>query len=154
MPEGLRVILVGEAEGVRDADNHFLFEDVFVGEHTLYVYGERGTVEISEFVTDMASARIELEFMIDLCIGTELTPVRGTVVDGGGKPIAGAAVSVADLFIETTTDKNSGYEIKLPPGEWTISATYDGLTTTKQITVERPEVDYEVPALNVDLRLE
>ncbi|MCP4229166.1 MAG: carboxypeptidase regulatory-like domain-containing protein [bacterium] len=154
MPEGLRAVLVGEMEGIREGDNHFKFKGVFPGEHTLYVYGERGTVGVSEFATDTASSHIELEFMIDLCIGTELTPIRGVVTDGDGKPVAGAVVAATDLFIETVTDENGGYELKFPPGEWTINVTIDGKTAKKRIALERPEMDSDVPALEVDLMMD
>jgi len=154
MPEGLRAVLVGEAEGVKTEDNRFSFDEVYPGDHTLYVYGNRGDIRISKFTTDYACAHIELEFMIDLCIGTELTPVRGTVTGDKGKPVGKAAVAVADLFIETVTDKKGGYELILPPGEWTISATDAGETAKKDITIETPEVDREVPPITVDLRFD
>lgn len=158
MPEGLRAVLVGEAEGVREEDNRFYFDDIRPGEHTLYVYGERGTVEKTEFVTDMAFDRIELAYMICLCVGTELTPVRGVVTDAGGKPVVGAVVAVTDLFIETVTDKSGVYYLKLPPGEWTITAVYGGITATGDIELTKPKVDSlakpDVDSEVVDFRLE
>ncbi len=154
MPDGLRAVLVDEAEGVRIDDNLFRFEEINPGEHTLCVYGDRGDVVVSEFSTSTASSFIRQEVMIDLCIGTELTPVSGMVTTGEGKPVEGAVVSVPSLFLETITDKDGGYKLKLPPGEWAIVANIGSTVVSQDLSIEKPETDRDVPVLTQDFTLD
>ena len=59
--------------------------------------------------------------------------VAGTVIDGAGKPIAGATVSLS-MAAQVTTDANGQYSISLNPGsyvgDYTIAAAAAGYTTS------------------------
>ena len=136
--DGARAVLVGESVAEDLGDGNYRFDDVFPGQHRLMVYDTMGEVYDSPFMTNAAVSHVEMEVMICLCIETQCTPVKGRVENDAGKAAAGARVAVEDLFLETTTDKKGRYELVLPPGEWEIHATGDGLDVAKKIMLPVP----------------
>jgi hypothetical protein len=149
------VVLVGEALAEELGDGRYRLEDVYPGEHRLLVYAGVGDVYDASFATDVAFASAELEVLIDLCVETQMTIVKGRAKDDRGKRVAGARVGVEDLFVETTTDKKGRYELELPPGTWTVAAYGDGRAAATEVTVAGPPEPWEeVPVVELDLRLE
>ncbi len=125
------------------------------GEHTLYVYGDAGTAFSSTFTTTAMFAALEAEVMVDLCLETELTSVRGLVGDAKGNASPAATVSVDELFVETETDNEGRYELTLPPGTWFVTARKDNLSAAAEITVSGPQgPDGEIRTVELNLQLD
>ena len=57
---------------------------------------------------------------------SSIIPVKGTVKDSQGKPLAGATVSVAGKNVSTVTDNDGNYSIDLPNGSQKLQFTYIG----------------------------
>lgn len=81
--------LLGAARAVTDVDGVFRFDGVFAREYVIEAWDERGSRSLRAaiapedgFVTLIAAARIA-------------TTLRGVVVDGADRPVAGAVVGVA-----------------------------------------------------------
>jgi hypothetical protein len=152
------VVLVGEALAEELGDGHYRIDEVYPGEHRLLVSAGVGDVYDSSFATDVAFASAELEVLIDLCIETQLSRVRGTVRDARGKAVKGAGVAVRDLFLDTTADAKGRYELELPPGTWEVMAWADGGAedeTFASVTLTAPEEpDAEMPVVNLDITIE
>jgi hypothetical protein len=149
---------VGEQLGEELGEGRYRLEAVAPGKHRFLVYDVIGDVYDEPFATDVALASAQLEVMIDLCVETQLTRVRGTVRDARGKAAKGAAVAVRDLFLDTTTDAKGHYEIELPPGTWEVTAWTDGTDeyeTFVSVAVTGPEEPgEEMPLVELDLTIE
>ncbi len=137
--DSAHVILLGEKEAEPLGEGRYDLGDVEIGKHRLYVYAEYGTVWDTELDINMVYADIKAEVMLDLCIGTSLTTVRGKVTDEKGKPVKGAEVGVDDLFVSVHTNGQGKYELDLPPGEWEVSARTDKQSGTQKITTPEAE---------------
>lgn len=150
--------MVGEAAAGDLGGGHYRFDEVYPGEHRLLVYDEIGDVYDEAFETTVPFASAELEVLIDLCIETQLSRVRGTVRDARGKAVKGAGVAVHDLFVDTATDAKGRYELKLPPGTWEVMAWVDGGAEGEAfapVTLTAPdEPDAEMPVVDLDLTIE
>ncbi|UCH79258.1 MAG: hypothetical protein JSU81_04725, partial [Candidatus Coatesbacteria bacterium] len=68
-------------------EGRYRLADVAPGTHRLLVYDTVGDVYDEPFVTTVPLASAELEVLIDLCIETQLSRLRGTVRDARGKAI-------------------------------------------------------------------
>jgi hypothetical protein len=136
--DGARVVLVGEAVAEDLGEGNYRLDEVYPGPHRLMVYDTMGEVYDSTFATNAAVSRVDMEVIICLCIETQCTPVEGRVENDAGKAAAGARVAVDDLFVETTADKKGRYELVLPPGEWEIHATGEGLDVAKKVMLPIP----------------
>ena len=151
--DGARVVLVGEAAAEDLGEGNYRFGEVYPGPHRLLVYDTMGEVYDSSFGTNAAVSHVEMEVLVCLCIETQLTPVHGRVENEAGKAASGARVAVEDLFVETTADKKGRYELVLPPGEWEIRATGEGLDIAKKITLPvPPEPGDNVEPVMLDLK--
>jgi hypothetical protein len=137
--DGVHVILLGEKESEPLGEGKYDLGDVEIGKHRLYVYTEYGTAYATELDVNETYADIKAEVMLDLCIGTSLTTVRGKVTDGNGKPVKGAEVGVDDLFVSVHTNGQGKYELDLPPGEWEVSARNDKQAGEQKITIPEAE---------------
>jgi Pvc16 N-terminal domain/Carboxypeptidase regulatory-like domain len=74
------------------------------------------------------------------------TGIFGQVMDANKKPVARAVVTIAELNLETKTDEEGRYRFVMPgPGTYTLRATKEAKTVTKQVSVE--------PGLQKDLQL-
>jgi hypothetical protein len=133
------VILLGEKEAEPLGEGKYDLGDVEIGKHRLYVYAEYGTAYHTEMDVNESFAEIKAEVMLDLCIGTSLTTVRGKVTDEKGKPVKGAEVGVDDLFVSVHSNGQGKYELDLPPGEWEVSARSDKQTGGQKITIPEAE---------------
>ncbi len=75
--------------------------------------------------------------LIVLCLGmvsftfAQTGTVTGVISDASG-PIIGASVSVAGTSRGTSTNLDGEYKLELPPGTYTINASYLGYETSKQ----------------------
>lgn len=149
---------MGEQLGEELGDGDYRIDAVVPGSHRLLVYADMGDVYDSSFATDVALASAELEVLIDLCIETQLSRVRGTVRDARGKAVKGAGVAVRDLFLDTTTDGKGRYELELPPGTWEVMAWTDGGDEDEafaSVTLTAPdEPDAGMPVVDVDITIE
>jgi len=145
---------VGEELG----DGDYRLEAVVPGSHRLLVYDVIGDVYDEPFLTTVPLASAELEILIDLCLETQLSRLRGTVRDARGKAVGGAGVAVPDLFLDTTTDAEGRYELELPPGTWEVMAWTDGGEedeTFASVTLTAPEEpDAGMPVVDLDLTIE
>jgi len=139
-------------------EGRYRVEAVAPGSHRLLVYADIGDVYDSTFATDVAFASAELEVLIDLCIETQLSRVRGTVRDARGKPAKGAAVAVRDLFVDTAADAKGRYELELPPGTWEVMARAAGGgedEAVAPVTLTAPEEpDAEMPVVELDITIQ
>jgi hypothetical protein len=148
---------VGEELGAELGAGRYRLEAVAPGSHRLLVYAGIGDVYDSAFATDVAFASAELEVLIDLCVETQVTRVRGTVRDARGKAVKDAAVVVYDLFLDTATDARGRYELELPPGTWEVAARRGGGSedeASASITLAAPEEpDAAVPVVDLDIEL-
>ncbi len=155
--DGMRVILVGEAEAEELGEGRYRFEDVYPGEHRLLVYDEYGDVYDEGFETTVPLASADLEVIICMCIETRITRLEGTVRDARGKAVKGAGVAVRDLFLDTATDAKGRYRIELPPGTWEVMAWADGGAEDEAfatVTLAGPEEPGEEKArATLDLKL-
>ena len=57
--------------------------------------------------------------------------IKGAVKDAAGVPLAGASITVEGKKTGTTSDANGNYTLKLPPGQYTIVATFVGQSPQK-----------------------
>jgi len=150
---GARAVLVGEALAEDLGEGNYRFAEVYPGEHRLMVYDTMGEVYDKPFTTNAEYSHVEMEILICLCIETQCTPVKGRVQNEAGKAAAGALVAVEDLFLETTADKKGRYELALPPGEWEIHATGEGLDISKKVMLPvPPEPGDNVQPVTLDLK--
>ncbi len=149
---------MGEQLGEELGDGDYRIEAVVPGSHRLLVYADIGDVYDSSFTTDVALASAELEVLIDLCVETQLSRVRGTVRDARGKAVKGARVAVRDLFVDTAADAKGRYELELPPGTWEVAAWIDGGEGGEAfapVTLTAPEEpDAEMPVVDLDFKIE
>jgi hypothetical protein len=136
--DSVYVILLGEKEAEPLGEGKYDLGDVEIGKHRLYVYTEYGTAYATEFDVNETYADIKAEVMLDLCIGTSLTTVRGKITDEKGKPVKGAEVGVDDLFAYAHTNGQGKYELDLPPGEWEVSARLDKMAGGQKVTIVEP----------------
>lgn len=136
--DSVHVILLGEKEAEPLGKGKYDLGDVEIGKHRLYVYAEYGTAYATELDVNETYADIKAEVMLDLCIGTSLTTVRGKITDEKGKPVKGAEVGVDDLFISVHANGQGKYELDLPPGEWELSARLEKLMGGEKVTIEEP----------------
>lgn len=75
--------------------------------------------------------------------------VRGTVYDATGEPALEVSVVVPDTELRTRTDLDGRFELRLPPGRYTLRAIFD-----RTHRVERVDVEVREGALtDLDLRL-
>lgn len=136
--DSAHVILLGEKEAEPLGDGKYDLGDVEIGKHRLYVYTEYGTAFATELDINETYADIKAEVMLDLCIGTSLTTVRGKITDEKGKAVKGAEVGVDDLFISVHSNGQGKYELDLPPGEWEVTASTDKLSGGQKVTIAEP----------------
>jgi len=129
------VILLGEKEAEPLGEGNYDLGDVEIGKHRLYVYAEYGTAYHTEFDVNESFADIKAEVMIDTCINTSLTTLKGKITDEKGKAVKGAEVGVDDLFTSTHSNGHGKYELDLPPGEWEVAARYEKLMGGQKITI-------------------
>ncbi len=71
-----------------------------------------------------------------ICAQNSGATLSGTVSDSSGAPVAGAKVSVSNVFtgqtVETRTDASGHYSVsKLGPGNYEVTAVADGFPTSK-----------------------
>ncbi len=137
--DSAHVILLGEKEAEPLGEGKYDLGDVEIGRHRLYVYAEYGTAYATELDVNETFADIKAEVMLDLCIGTSLTMVRGKITDEKGKAVKGAEVGVDDIFVSVHSNGQGKYELDLPPGEWEVSARDDKLTGGQKITIPEAE---------------
>jgi hypothetical protein len=137
--DSAHVILLGEKEAEPLGDGKYDLGDVEIGKHRLYVYAEYGTTYATELDVNETYADIKAEVMLDLCIGTSLTTVRGKITDEKDKPVKGAEVGVDDLFVSVHSNGQGKYELDLPPGEWEVTARTDKLSGGQKITIPEAE---------------
>jgi len=92
--------------------------------------------------------------MVDTCIETEMTTYGGVVRDASGNTVTGALVTVADLFLSTTTDSKGRWQLDVPPGRWVLEARAGdtGATTTLTPVVPKDQEGGR-QEITLDLRL-
>ena len=64
--------------------------------------------------------------------------VRGTVLDASGEPALDVSVSVPDTAYRTRTDLDGRFELRLPPGRYTVRAAFDSMVPPEGEDGERP----------------
>lgn len=75
--------------------------------------------------------------------------VRGTVLDASGEPALDVSVSVPDTAFRTRTDLDGRFELRLPPGRYTVRAAFD-----RTHRVERADIEVRDGAFtDLDLRI-
>ena len=77
-----------------------------------------------------------LSISIPICAQNSGTTLSGTVNDSSGTPVAGAKISVNNVFtgqtVETRTDESGHYSVsKLGPGNYEVTAVAEGIPTSK-----------------------
>lgn len=76
--------------------------------------------------------------------------LRGTVYDRQGEPALDVAVVIPDTELRTRTDLDGHFELRLPPGRYTVRAIFD-----RTHRVERAEIEVRDGAFtDLELRLE
>ncbi len=118
------IAILGEQVALEtDKDGFYEFEfSVEPGEHTIYAYTEFSEFYRDDFTVVEGMAGIDWHIMLCTCVENWLTYLTGVVMDSEGSPVAGATVSVDDLFISTESSKSGYYTLAVPPGEWEVIA--------------------------------
>lgn len=62
--------------------------------------------------------------------------VRGTVLDAQGEPALDVSVSVPDTAFRARTDLDGRYELRLPPGRYTVRAVFDRTHRAERADIE------------------
>lgn len=87
-------------------------------------------------------SRFTLRLIITMLIFTQVAfsqtgTIKGTVNDASGTPLSSASVTLAGKKAGTTTDANGGYQLKVPPGAYTVVVSFVGQTPQNaQVQVE------------------
>jgi Carboxypeptidase regulatory-like domain len=79
---------------------------------------------------------LSLLFSVPICAQNSGATLSGTVNDSSGSPVAGARISVNNVFngqtLETRTDASGHYSVsKLGPGNYEVTAVAEGFPTSK-----------------------
>jgi hypothetical protein len=88
--------------------------------------------QVSAPASEDAGTRVRAQIGSLQSLGSSgIATVSGTVTDDG-EPIIGATLRVADNEAATTTDATGGYELRLPPGTYTLVIGYVGYGNQRQ----------------------
>lgn len=69
----------------------------------------------------------------------------GTVRGGDGAPLAGATVRVEERGLETRTDADGNFRLRVPgPGTYTLSARLGDLIQQRRVTIPEPVYDFSL----------
>lgn len=128
----------------------------------------RGRYKLPELAPGPATLRVAMpgkephETPVELVAGANAAPkvqldpelppgeLRGNVrARAGGKPIAGAAVSVSPGGFATTTGADGSFAFEVPPGKYTITTTADGYAP-QQIEAVVDQDGVTVKFINLD----
>jgi hypothetical protein len=142
--DSARVILLGTAEAENLGNGNYRFAEVYPGEHELFAYSDYSDSYREKLTIGESCAKTHLNVMLCTCVEC-VTPIEVNVVDSKGKKVKGAQVSVPALFLEYATDKKGRATFEAPAGEWTITATADGLEGSIISEVPFVEPGEEIP---------
>lgn len=119
---GAHIVILGEQLATEiDKDGFYEFEfSVDPGEHTIYAYTEYSEFYRDDFVIVEGMEKISWHIMLCTCV-ENVSALTGEVTDGKGSPVAGATVSIDELFLSTTSNKKGVYYLVAPPGDWEVT---------------------------------
>lgn len=104
-----------------DANGSYSLTDLPEGSYTVSCEVEGYRVDTQPFAEEMTIGKKAegKDIQTTLTSGT----LQGTVVDGNGKPLAGATVSAwsGDISLQTTTDENGAYTLTFVPAGYTYT---------------------------------
>lgn len=146
---GLSVLLDGADIASTDADGMATIS-VSPGSHVLAVQRGAMTLGESSFVLHEGEAG---ELLLDLPEGSTGKPsvrfeafatsspgqgvLAGTIVGEDGEPVAGAAIQVEGSDIQTTSDGQGRFEIRVPRGTWELSVSHPKKALTRTFPAQR-----------------
>ena len=121
---GSYIVILGEQLATEtDRDGFYEFEfDLEPGEHTIYAYDKFSEFYRDDFTVAEGMVKIDWHIILCTCVENTITYLKGVVRDDKGSPVAGAIVSVDDLFISAESSKSGYFTLAIPPGEWEVTA--------------------------------
>ena len=80
-----------------------------------------------------------------LSMSAQKSFVKGIVTDDEANPLAGASIYATETGTGTTSDFDGTYKLELPPGTYTIVASYVGYSSSSQsVTIENESVTLDI----------